>query len=293
MELSDAQKAQLSIAQKAQLSMLLEASSSPKPGNVDRKKSWDDLSFFHFLGSSVGALSALKKAEKSDSLGKVFYKAVKETHFHGENTHFGALLLLIPLIKASKKSGKKTEKKKVKEVVQNTTVDDSIFFYKSFNVINVYVPPIEETDIDIPDVNIPNSISKVKKRNLTLYEIMEKSASIDGVAKEWTTGFKRSFNAVDYFEPEQNIGETISKTYIKLLSEKPDTLVQKKHGKKVAEEVRKKAKKVLYSEPQNRWKNRAKKLDEELINRKINPGTTADILCSSIFLGLNNVLCIS
>lgn len=285
----------LSEAQKAQLSMLLEVSSSPKPGNIDRKRSWDDLSFFHFLGSSVAAFPALKQAEKSDSIGKVFYKAVKETHFHGENTHFGALLLLIPLIKAAKEteSEKKIEKEKIRDVVQNTTVDDSVFFYKSFNIIDVYVPSIENTDIDIPDVNIPNNISEVKKRNLTLYQIMEKSACIDGVAKEWTTGFKRSFNAVDYFEPELNLGDTISKTYIKLLSEKRDTFVQKKHGEKIAEEVRKKAKKVLYSEPQNGWKKRAEELDKELINRRINPGTTADILCSSIFLGLNNVLYIS
>ncbi|HPR67380.1 MAG TPA: triphosphoribosyl-dephospho-CoA synthase, partial [Methanothrix sp.] len=41
------------VAQAAQLAMLIELSSSPKPGNVDRGHDFEEIKFHHFLISAV------------------------------------------------------------------------------------------------------------------------------------------------------------------------------------------------------------------------------------------------
>lgn len=50
------------IAQCAQLAMLIELSSSPKPGNVDRCHDHDDTRFQHFLASTVSVYPIFDRA---------------------------------------------------------------------------------------------------------------------------------------------------------------------------------------------------------------------------------------
>ncbi|MFW5974397.1 MAG: triphosphoribosyl-dephospho-CoA synthase, partial [Natrialbaceae archaeon] len=48
-----------STTQNAQLALLLEVSSTPKPGNVDRKREYPDLRFEQFMAGAVGARRGL------------------------------------------------------------------------------------------------------------------------------------------------------------------------------------------------------------------------------------------
>src|SRR5659263_596182 len=91
------------IARCAQLAMILEVSATPKPGNIDRDHNYTDTSFEHFMASAVGVYPILKMSAASKSgIGKLIDESVTESSKwqSGGNTHFGAFILLIPLVMA-------------------------------------------------------------------------------------------------------------------------------------------------------------------------------------------------
>ena len=87
-------------AERAQLAMMLEVCAFPKPGNVDRCHDYPETRLEHFLASTILARPALDEAETGRGrIGEIIRHAVEQTNCHkGGNTHFGAFILLIPLI---------------------------------------------------------------------------------------------------------------------------------------------------------------------------------------------------
>ena len=91
-------------AELAQLAMMLEVCAKTKPGNVDRYHDYEDTFLEHFLASAILVKPAFEKAEnykdsKGAGIGNLIYDSVDLTNSHsGGNTHFGAFILLIPLI---------------------------------------------------------------------------------------------------------------------------------------------------------------------------------------------------
>jgi len=81
---------------------------------------------------------------------------------------------------------------------------------------------------------------------------------------------------------EMGINDAIVHSYLTLLAERSDTLVQKKFGSSVAEEVSRKASAVL----KERDIDAIRRFDDELICRRVNPGTTADITAAALFVHL-------
>jgi triphosphoribosyl-dephospho-CoA synthase len=171
------------IARCAQLAMILEVSATPKPGNIDRDHNYTDTRFEHFLASAVGVYPVLEKAACSNSgVGALIHEAVAESGKwqKGGNTHFGAFLLLIPLVMAAGKCENRTcLKLQAQKVVRETTVEDAIVFYKAFSEAKVKVKPVD--DLDLGD---SASIDKLKSEGLTLYNLMEISCGYDMIAEE-------------------------------------------------------------------------------------------------------------
>jgi triphosphoribosyl-dephospho-CoA synthase len=166
----------------------------------------------------------------------------------------------------------------VLEVVGRTTTTDAIRFYESFRSVDVRV-----REQHYLDVNDPESINTIKKQQLTLLDVMDISSSSDAIAKEWIEGFPRTFHGAELFkqikESGHNLNESIVCLFLRLLSEAPDTLVAKKFGSKVAQEVSAKATHTLKH-------GNVENFDKELISRRINPGTTADLVIGSLFVTL-------
>src|SRR5665647_1011970 len=95
------------IAGSAELAMLLEVSATPKPGNVDRTHDFEDVTYEHFLASSVGLFPAFTKAaSKGHNSGDLILNAVKAraTWQRAGNCLFGAILLLIPVCTGASRS---------------------------------------------------------------------------------------------------------------------------------------------------------------------------------------------
>lgn len=262
---------ELTPAETAELALLLEVGSDPKPGNVDRGHDHSDTKFHHYLAGAVGVSSALGCVE--GSLGDVFYKVVESVHWHGGgNTHFGSLLLLVPLVIASRRGSVEG----VDEVVRGTGVEDAVRFYEAFDVVDVYVESRDRFD-----VYDEGSREDLRREGMTLYDVMEMSAEVDGLAREWVEGFGRCFHAAElldeFYEGDSN--SAVVETYIRLLAEECDTFVMKKHDRGVAEYVRKEAKRVVEEGGLHEF-------DEDLVSRGVNPGTTADICCAGLYISL-------
>jgi len=276
------------IARCAQLAMILEVSATPKPGNIDRDHNYTDTRFEHFLASAVGVYPILEKAVHAESgVGSLIHEAVTESSKwqKGGNTHFGAFILLIPLVMAAGRCAKTMSLRwHVKRVVRETTVDDAIEFYKAFSEVKIKVKPVP--DLDLCD---NSSTGKIKEQRLTLYNIMEKSGSYDMIAQEWINGFWKSFGCSDSIQENletMNINDAIVRTFLTILSFNKDTFIQTKFDSSKAEEVSSRAKKILMKGYLEDINEDIRTFDEELLREGVNPGSTADIIIAGIFISL-------
>jgi triphosphoribosyl-dephospho-CoA synthase len=256
--------------ERAQMAMMLEVCAYPKPGNVDRCHDYEDTRLEHFLASAIMARPALERAERGEGgIGALIREAVRLTSCHGGgNTHFGAFLLLVPLILGGDIEG-------ARAAVRQTTVEDSLAFYEAFGMTQVRML---ESDEEI-DVNDPAAAATIRERGMTLYDIMAYSAPKDMVAREWTNGFALTRKAADYLR-EGAGRQAIVQAFLRLLAEEIDTFVVKKHGTVVAEWTRREAQAVLAGA------RSLEAFDEDCLERGINPGSIADLIIAGIYVAL-------
>lgn len=267
-------------AENGQLALLLEVSGTPKPGNVDRHRDYDDLRFEQFLAGAVGSLRGLRMAADGAAVGRAFERAVAGmAEQSGGNTQFGALLILTPLVRAA--ATDRLSPEGATGIVEATTVDDACDFYRAFDYVDVAVDDLPE-DADALDVRHgSDAVETLRERGTTLYDVMELSASVDGVAAEWTSGFERSFEAAQWLlDDDGPIYRRASRAFIRLLAGEPDTFVVTRNGEAAAEEATERARAVLDGSED------AEELAEEFRDRDINPGTTADLTAAALFVAL-------
>ncbi len=276
------------IARCAQLAMLLEVSATPKPGNIDRDHNYTDTHFEHFLASAVGVYPVLEKAARSKSgIGALIREAVVEsTQWQkGGNTHFGAFILLIPLVIAAGKCENKTcLKAHVQKVVKETTVEDAIEFYRAFSESKVKVKPVD--DLALGDAA---SLDKIRAQGLTLFNMMEISSGYDMIANEWVNNFQKTFECAGSIRNKlknHGINDAVVLTFMQLLSSNKDTFIETKFDSKTAEQVSMRAREILQKGDIDDIRDEIHSFDDELLKEGTNPGSTADIIIAGLFVAL-------
>ncbi|GAB3669659.1 triphosphoribosyl-dephospho-CoA synthase [Halopiger thermotolerans] len=272
-------------AQHAQLALLLEVAGTPKPGNVDRHRDLEDLRFDHFLAGTIGAQRGLEMAAEGAAVGPAFERAVEGMSAQGGgNTQFGALLLLVPLTRAASDD---LAQPVVEAVIEDTTVADAAAFYRAFEHVDVFVadPPADMEPLDVR--RGADAVPALEERGLTLLDVMEGSVPGDDVAREWVTGFERSFTAAERLaEANGPPLERAAAVFLSLLAERPDTLVADKHGENAAREVQERAAKLHERRALETDRGAVETFADDLVDRGINPGTTADITAAGLFIAL-------
>lgn len=236
----------------AQLAMVLEVSSSPKPGNIDRHHDYEDTRYEHFLASAVSIHPVIEaSAKETAGIGSLLRSAVCHSNSwqRGGNTHFGAFVLLIPLSMAA---GDLLEKDlkfdmdclalRAHELVISTNTDDAIDFYKAFQFAGVRV-----NDVDEFDLQDDASLDSLKDDGLSLYDLMEIAQEYDQIANEWVTGFNECVKCArmldGFMDPSgdgpaiPDINHAVVFTFLKLLSERSDTFIRTKTDERTADEV--------------------------------------------------------
>lgn len=265
-------------------------------------------------------------AKSRNRIGALIRSAVCEssTWQKGGNTHFGAFLLLIPLSMAAgelfNSCGKAPYKLSPDEFealaahahafVQATDCEDAVEFYRAFEVAGVRV-----NNVDKFSLGDPESTAELKAQEVTLYELMDIARGYDLIANEWTSGFGcclEGAKSITEFMQARNCGaevftggsvsscsgtginEAIVYTFLKLLSRHRDTFIQTKFDTETADYVSSRAGELLSD-----WEISGKsakdfasilpevqEFDSELLEKRINPGSTADIIIAGLFIAL-------
>ncbi|MBC7115310.1 MAG: triphosphoribosyl-dephospho-CoA synthase [Archaeoglobi archaeon] len=267
------------IAVKAVLSMLLEVSANPKPGNVDREHDFEDTRYEHFITSAASCYPVfLEMVGRRGGLGMWIRKLVGASRSlrGGGNTHLGTFIIMSPLVMSADDA---RIFEVASEIVKRSTPEDAVNLYLAIRESGAYLPPSEELSVFDDE-----SLKRIEDERITLYDILSISSSYDMISDELVNGFRRVRRYSEILRDFWNYGvnEAIVRTYIRMLSEEEDSFIRNKHGPLVAEEVRRKAEEVF----RDFSMERLREFDEMLLERRINPGSSADIICGAIFINL-------
>lgn len=188
--------------------------------------------------------------------------------------------------------------------------EDAVEFYRAFGHAGVRVNSVDEFDLEDPEAT-----ADLRTQNITLYDLMDIARGYDLIANEWTSGFGRCLEgakSILEFMKARNceaeaftggsvsscsgtgINEAIVYTFLKLLSRHRDTFIQTKFDIETADYVSSRAGEILSS-----WETSGKtardfafilpavqEFDSELLEKRINPGSTADIIIAGLFISL-------
>jgi triphosphoribosyl-dephospho-CoA synthase len=248
---------------------------------VDRCHDFSDIGFHHFLTSAVSAYPVFRKAAKAaGGVGSLILEGVTAWQAWNlcSNTHFGSLVLMIPIAIAARRPGELQAE--LGDVLEKTTITDAVDFYRAFEMAKARV-----VEVDNFSLNDRNWQKAVLDSGKTLRGLMELSSNHDIVAREWSTNYERSFRLADRMAGQierwgQNDG--VVRTFLEALAEVPDSLICAKFGQEVASQVSLQAGDALLDDTLGK----AREMDRNLLAQDINPGSTADLIAASLFISL-------
>ena len=291
----------------ASLAALLEVSAYPKPGNIHRLSDFPETSYEHFLAGGVALGSVMGELAHRGSEAKDFaevrlgqgIKDAVDAMFvwqRGGNIHLGIILLFAPLSAAagavSSKGNMEIQELRdyTRQIIANATPLDSIDIYSAIGKAMSSENLGSSDELDVTD---RASSERIIEEKITPREIFELCKDRDMICFEWVTGFKTVFETGYPYLREKitngsNINDATVDTFIKLLSENPDSLIARKTGEESAKKVSEKAKRIIEAGGVGSEEGKAMlwSLDEELRKEegRLNPGTTADLTAASLFV---------
>jgi triphosphoribosyl-dephospho-CoA synthase len=305
----NSQKAQ-HISRCLQLAILLEVSAD-KPGNVNFASSFESTNVVHFLASAVAAGPSFQQAAERGiqiaqgklqvseaGLGELIKLGAKEISEwqRGGNTILGTVMLFAPIAVAAGMTqtgeGFRLDfgqlRKNIDAVIKASTPVDSVNLYEA---IDIAMPSglNQAPDLSVSD---PASKQRLIKENITLYKVFDIAKDYDDICSEWIRNYPIIFDLAYPYLTEQlkdaDINTAVVNTFLKILSEHPDTFIARKAGLEKAKKVSAQAKWVVdlggASTPDGIVA--VAKFDRSLreAGNHYNPGTTADITAATLAL---------
>jgi len=200
-------------------SLLLEVSSNPKPGNVDREHDFPDLRYEHFIMSSVSSFPIfLEIGMGKKRFGEGVFELIKNSkRWHkAENVHFGAFLLLTPLVHSW------GDVEKAKRFVEESDYTDSLMIKKAFDLSRARV--METKELSLKD----GVEEEIARKKIGVREWMEMAPKENFIAAELVNGYELSVKGskliFEYFEKFGDPNKAIVLTFVTFLSELLDPL---------------------------------------------------------------------
>ncbi len=284
------------VAYRCELALLLELSTTPKPGLVDRVHDFGETKFRDFLASAASLHPFFRRAVESGGkgLGRIIYMGVERFLGvqKGGNTHLGAWLLLAPLA-ASYTSRRfpvnlSTLAKSLKRVLSRLTWRDTTWIFKAV----AHASPGGLGRVAYLDVRSRETYEEIRSGKITPLDALKPYKEYDVVAHEWVTGYSWSLEGARFLIKslgEEDADKVFAQTFLWLLAHHPDTLISRRAGRKISKMVSEMASEALkaggiYTSEGRRALSR---LDKYLRrSRKLRPGATADLLASTIAMVL-------
>jgi triphosphoribosyl-dephospho-CoA synthase len=253
-----------------------------KAGNVHPQASFRDLNYGDFVASAV-AIAPVFAASHHEGVGTLVLRAIEATQrVVRTNTNLGIVLLLAPLAVAP--PGRPL-RDGLPRVLDNLTLGDSTCVYEAIRLAR------------------PGGLGEVAEEDVAeepsqpLRDIMAIAQDRDLIARQYVNGFHEVLHEgrsalLSGLQKWGNVEEAIVGTHLELLANHPDSLIERKCGRAVAEDASRRARSVLDAG----WPNSAAgqgafaEFDAWLRadgNRR-NPGTSADLVTACIFAALRD-----
>ena len=293
-----------------ELAMLLEVSAS-KPGNVTPTASFEGTRIEHFLASAVASESSFEEAAHRGvtvsenklnisevGIGQIIKECAVDINSwqKGGNTLLGTVMLFLPIAVAAGMTPTEENfvfdfsrlRANLRLAAESTTAEDAVRLYEAIDVAN----PSGLGDAPDLDVTDPASKARLLKENVTLFEVFKIAADYDDICSEWVRNYPITFDlSYPYLTAQLERGDlntAVVHTFLKILSEHPDTFIARKASVEKAREVSLDAKRVLELGGLETPKGRAglRELDKRLraSGNMLNPGTTADLTAAALAL---------
>jgi triphosphoribosyl-dephospho-CoA synthase len=309
-KLTNIQKAQ-HISRCLQLAIILEVSAD-KPGNVNLVVNFEGTRVEHFLASSIAAgpsfqeaaqrgieIAKGKRALSATGLGELIRWGIKDIDEwqRGGNTLLGTIMLFAPMAVAAGMTPTVNDRftldfevfrKNIDQIIRNTTAKDSVAVYEAIEIA-------KPSGLNgAPDLSVKDKNSKTRllKENITLRQVFEIASSYDDICSEWINNYPITFGlAYPYLKSELkrvDLNTAIVNTFLKVLSDNPDTFIARKVGEEKAREVSAGAQQILDFGGTETAKGKEALIAFDKKLRKAgndyNPGTTADIIAAALAL---------
>lgn len=251
-----------------------------KLGNVHPRADLPGMSLTDFL-LSAAAIQLPFADGCGRGVGRAIWSAVEATReVVGHNTNLGIILLTAPLVAVRESVSLRDG---VPAVLGSLTVRDAEDAFRGIRLAN----PGGLGDAPDQDVR--------EQPTVTLIEAMRLAADRDMVARQYANGFADVFDFgtpafLDAFNRFGCVEAAIVNLQLRWLAEYPDSLIARKNGLAVAEDVRWRAAEVLrlggIATAEGRRAGVA--LDHHLRSdgTRLNPGTTADLVTACLFVAL-------
>jgi triphosphoribosyl-dephospho-CoA synthase len=259
-----------------------------KPGNVSVYAEGHDMTVADFRASAQ--VSATPLCNPDFSLGEKIFYAVKATREAvGCNTNLGIILLCAPMIQAvSHGVVGLTLRQALSQVLATTTIADAEWVFKAITLAS----PGGLGSSDQQDVKTEASV--------TLTEAMRIASSKDRIALQYITDYKDvfDFSVLRYNERFDLWGAhswAAVSVYAGLLSQFPDSHVERKYGSRYSEMVASKMvmldQALLKTSDPELIKPLLHRIDQAFKCHGINPGTTADMTVATVLAVFLEELC--
>lgn len=254
----------------------------PKPGNVSPDQPTGEVTVVDFLRSAAAIAPVLATADLRP-LGQTIFQSIAATRqVVAHNTNLGIVLLIAPLAAVAPE---RSLIDGVSDVLNHLTVDDSIDVYRAIRLAEPGgMGQVAEQDLaDVP--------------TLGLRECMQLAAERDLIAEQYVNGFREVLClGVNLLREARGQIESQSQQVIwvalKLMAEFGDSLVARKCGPAVSQEVQQLAESVV----RRNWPltiEAAEQFDKlngflRADGNRRNPGTTADLIAAILFAALRD-----
>jgi triphosphoribosyl-dephospho-CoA synthase len=267
----------------AQIACIWEATAR-KPGNVHRHRDFDDLRYTDFLLSAAAIAPVLENAPRQ-RIGQTVLDCIRATRcVASTNTNLGIVLLLAPLAAVAPDQDVRSG---VEAVLAALNGEDSRDVYAAIRLAK------------------PGGLGRVPEEDVhaeptrPLREIMALAADRDLVARQYADGFREVLDEgvpalLETWKRSGRMESAIIGCQLRLLASHPDSLIARKIGLAAAAEASRRAAQVVAAG----WPgvpaaaSALAELDAWMCDdsHRRNPGTTADLVTSCLFVALRDGL---
>jgi triphosphoribosyl-dephospho-CoA synthase len=258
----------------AALAGVLEATAE-KPGNVDPRHSFPDLTYDDLVAAAAAIAPAMDRAAVVP-VGRTIRAAVAAARAAADtNANLGIILLTAPLAAVS--DGVPLDAAAVDGVLAGLDAADAADVWEAIARAR------------------PGGMGRVGRDDLhgpppaDLRAAMGAAAGRDQIARLWADGFEALFaGAVADLEAAVAEGSpllpAIVDCHLRQLAREPDSLIARRHGTTAALDVSARAAAIL-ALPSDRRADAIAAFDASLRSpRRLNPGTTADVVAAALYI---------